>query len=67
MKHIAIDYHFVLDKVSTGQLTVSYVSTHDQLADALTKPLPRPKFTQLCSKIGISDGSTILPNIKPSQ
>uniref|UniRef100_A0A2N9GX62 Reverse transcriptase Ty1/copia-type domain-containing protein n=1 Tax=Fagus sylvatica TaxID=28930 RepID=A0A2N9GX62_FAGSY len=57
-------------------LTVSYVSTHDQLANARTKPLPRPKFTQLCSKIGISDGSTILrghvmetilPNIKPSQ
>ena len=45
MKHIAINYHFVRDKVSTGQLTVSYVSTHDQLADALTKPLPRPKFT----------------------
>lgn len=37
MKHIAIDYHFVRDKVSKGLLQVSHVSTKDQLADALTK------------------------------
>lgn len=39
MKHIAIDYHFVRDKVSSGLLQVSHVST--KVADALTKSLSR--------------------------
>jgi hypothetical protein len=41
MKHIAIDFHFVRDKVAHGSLRVSYVATADQLADALRKPLSR--------------------------
>ena len=60
MKHIAIDYHFVRDKVSKGLLQVSHVSTKDQLADALTKSLSRQRFSLLRSKIGVSNGSTIL-------
>jgi hypothetical protein len=60
MKHIAIDFHFVRDHVSKGLLRVSHVSTTYQLADALTKPLPRQRFTLIRSKIGVSDGSTIL-------
>ena len=60
MKHIAIDFHFVRDYVRKGQLRVSHVSTTDQLADALTKPLSRQRLTLLRSKIGVSDGSTIL-------
>lgn len=35
MKHIAIDFHFVRDKVSKGLLHVSHVATNNQLADAL--------------------------------
>ncbi|KAF7151361.1 hypothetical protein RHSIM_Rhsim02G0160900 [Rhododendron simsii] len=60
MKHIAIDFHFVRDLVSKGILTVSHVATADQLADALTKPLSRQRLSLLRSKIGVSDGSTIL-------
>ncbi|XP_073263806.1 uncharacterized protein [Populus alba] len=41
MKHIDIDFHFVRDHVSKGQLRVFHVSTTNQLADALTKPLSR--------------------------
>uniref|UniRef100_A0A6N2KS64 Integrase catalytic domain-containing protein n=1 Tax=Salix viminalis TaxID=40686 RepID=A0A6N2KS64_SALVM len=44
MKHIAIDFHFVRDYVTKGLLRVSHVSTTDQLADALTKPLSRQRF-----------------------
>ncbi|CAL2230464.1 unnamed protein product [Prunus armeniaca] len=37
------------------------------LADALTKPLPHPRFTLLRFKIGVSDGATILRgNIRES-
>ena len=53
MKHLALDYHFIRDNVSSGALRVSHVSTHDQLADALTKPLARARFIYLSNKIGV--------------
>lgn len=53
MKHIAIDYHFVRGQVQHGALRVSHVTTKDQLADALTKPLSRARFLDLISKIGV--------------
>lgn len=60
MKHLALDYHFVRENVQSGELRVVYISTNDQLADALTKPLPRQQFTTLVSKIGLSSWPTIL-------
>ncbi|GKV25827.1 hypothetical protein SLEP1_g35210 [Rubroshorea leprosula] len=39
MKHIAIDLHFVRDLVDKRLLHVSHISSHDQLADGLTKSL----------------------------
>lgn len=44
MKRIAIDFHFVRDQVATGKLRISHVHTSDQLADSLTKPVPRRHF-----------------------
>ena len=60
MKHIAIDYHFVRDQVFKGLLRVFNISTKDQLADALTKPLSSQRFDYLRSKIDILDRSSIL-------
>ena len=60
MKHIAIDLHFVRDYVTRGALQVAHVPTQDQLADLLTKPLPRSRFQLLCSKIGVTDGTPFL-------
>lgn len=54
MKHLALDFHFVRDNVQSGALRVSHVSTRDQLADALTKPLARGRFKELMDKIGVS-------------
>ena len=54
MKHLALDFHFVRGNVQSGALRVSHVSTKDQLADALTKPLPRARFKELMDKIGVS-------------
>ncbi|GJY63741.1 retrovirus-related pol polyprotein from transposon TNT 1-94 [Tanacetum coccineum] len=60
MKHIALDYHFVREKVAAGSLRVHHINSRDQPTDALTKPLSRVPFLSLCSKIGVSDGSSIL-------
>ncbi|XP_019167864.1 PREDICTED: uncharacterized protein LOC109163570 [Ipomoea nil] len=50
-KHVEIDYHFVRDKVASGDFIVSFVSTKDQLADIFTKPLPAPRFQALRDKL----------------
>ena len=60
MKHVALDYHFVCEKVAAGSLKVLHINSTDQLVDALTKPLSRSPFLHLRSKIGVSDGSSIL-------
>ncbi|GJT56482.1 gag/pol polyprotein [Tanacetum coccineum] len=50
-KHVEIDYHFVREKVSQGDLRVQHISTHDKIADIFTKPLPTPRFLFLRSKL----------------
>ena len=54
MKHVAIDYHFIRDQVQSGLLRVAHVSSADQLADLLTKPLSISQFLLLRDKIGLS-------------
>ena len=54
MKHIAIDYHFVRGQIQNGFLRVTHVSTKDQLANGLTKPLARAPFQLSRSKIGVT-------------
>lgn len=60
MKHIALDYHFVRCYIQSGQMRVAHVHTSDQLADALTKPLDRPRFDTLTVKIGLTSGPSVL-------
>ncbi|XP_019167847.1 PREDICTED: uncharacterized protein LOC109163553 [Ipomoea nil] len=52
-KHVKIDYHFVRDKVASGDSVVNFVSTKDQLADIFTKPLPGPRFAALRDKLNV--------------
>lgn len=56
MKHIAVDLHFVCDYVAKGLLNICHVSSHDRLTEAHTRSL----LEMLRSKIGITDGETIL-------
>ncbi|CAH1451689.1 unnamed protein product [Lactuca virosa] len=60
MKHLALDFHFVRERVQQGTLRVIHIAGDDQLEDALTKPLLRPRFHYLLSKIGLISGSSIL-------
>ena len=46
-KHIERRHFYVRDMVEKGELTVPYVSTHENLADFLTKPLDSKRFYDL--------------------
>ncbi|XP_019086584.1 PREDICTED: uncharacterized protein LOC109126995 [Camelina sativa] len=53
MKHVALDYHFVREHIQSAVPRVAHISGDDQLADALTKPLPSQRFAELSFKIGV--------------
>ena len=53
MKHIEIDFHFVREQVAARQLRVCVISSQDQIADLLTKALPKQRFQLLRSKLNI--------------
>jgi len=52
-KHIEINIHFVRDYIANGVLDVQFVSTKDQLADILTKPLSLLRFSMLKNKLSV--------------
>jgi hypothetical protein len=52
-KHVEVDYHFVRDRVAKKEIAVRFISSQDQLADVLTKPLPHASFTYFRSKLHV--------------
>jgi hypothetical protein len=52
-KHIDTKFHFIRQCVEDGKISLEYVSTQEQLADILTKPLGRARFCELRDKIGV--------------
>jgi len=52
-KHIEIDCHFIREKLQEGLIKITYISTHNQPADLLTKGLSRPQHDCLLSKLGV--------------
>jgi hypothetical protein len=52
-KHVEVDYHFIQEKVLHKDLTISYISTHDQRADIFTKGLTSARFLFLLDKLMI--------------
>jgi hypothetical protein len=54
-KHIDTRYHYIRECVQKGKIAVEYVPTGEQLADIMTKALPKPKFQELRAKLGVVD------------
>jgi hypothetical protein len=52
-KHIDIRHHFIRDKVESKEIELAYMSTNEMIADALTKALPHPRFSQHVGKMGL--------------
>ncbi|GAA0174416.1 hypothetical protein LIER_41720 [Lithospermum erythrorhizon] len=50
-KHIEIDFHFVHEKVARKELQIQFISTKDQIADLLTKPLSSSRFAFFWDKL----------------
>lgn len=50
-KHIDVKYNFIREKVENGFINISYVSSKNQFADILTKPLHTQSFVFLREQI----------------
>lgn len=52
-KHIDVRHHFVRHAKKKKQLDTTHISTSDQIADFLTKALPRPKYAWCVKAAGL--------------
>lgn len=52
LKHVDVKYNFVRDNYEKRLFTVKYINTKNQLADILTKPLPRIQYIKLRTEFG---------------
>ncbi|KAL5832255.1 hypothetical protein ACOSQ4_017609 [Xanthoceras sorbifolium] len=52
-KHIEIDCHLVREKILSGMVRTSHISTHHQPADIFTKSLGSTQFHHLIHKLGV--------------
>jgi len=50
-KHINVRYHLVRQKLADNTISIHYIPTNKQVADGLTKPLPRVKFKEFIDLI----------------
>ena len=58
-KHIDARYHFIKEQIANGTINMVWTPTTLQLADLLTKQLPKETFTKLVSQLMVQ-----LSNIK---
>nr|GEV38347.1 copia protein [Tanacetum cinerariifolium] len=56
IKHIEICHHFIHDNVQKGNISIEKVSSEDNIADILTKPLKREPFNYLRLETDPTDG-----------
>jgi hypothetical protein len=58
-KHIKIKYHFIRDRMQKGAVKLQYISTEEQIANILTKPLVKGKFVYFRDKLGVVENTSL--------
>ena len=61
-KHLACNYHKVRESIAGGFIKLTHIISDDNLADILTKPLPRIKFERLTDQCLYRTAKTISNN-----
>lgn len=64
-KHLDVRYHWIREKVESGEIVVTRVATSDNIADGLTKALPAPAFEAFRSFLGIEGQSCSGGSVNP--
>jgi hypothetical protein len=54
-KHIAIQHHWVREKIAEQEVDLQYIETNRQTADGLTKALPKDTFEAFRMALGLED------------
>lgn len=54
-KHIRVRHFFVRETVQEGLVDVQKVSSADQLADIMTKPVPKPRLVRIRAELGLQN------------
>jgi hypothetical protein len=52
-KHIAVKYHYSKEQQDISTISISYISSEDNLADFFTKPQYRVQHQQICKRLGL--------------
>ena len=52
-KHIMVKYHYVHEMLENNEISIDYISTHDMVADPLTKRIPEDMFTKHVVQMGL--------------
>ena len=58
-KHIELKYHFLREMTLSGRINTRRVSTKNNLADLLTKPLPRDAHENLVNGLGMDKSTCV--------
>ncbi|XP_020677316.1 uncharacterized protein LOC110095932 [Dendrobium catenatum] len=63
-KHIEVDVHFTRDHIQAQVIRIVPISTQDQIADVLTKPLSTPRFHLFRSKLTVQPSPSVCEGLK---
>ena len=58
-KHVEIQYHYIQDMVERRAVQLQYIPTNDQIADILTKTLPKGKFVYFRDRLGVQENASL--------
>ena len=59
-KHIDIHHHFLRDHEVKRDISLEGVSSEEQLADIITKPLDKSTFVRLRNELNVLDAANIM-------